>query len=115
MKVLFMQLALKNLKDRLCRELVVPLERDSWLSSCTQLSCVATWSRIYPACKMLRLKNLSSPETLLPKPLVPHSYLNIFLYLSAFCFPSTIQISCELPILLEVGSGDCEPSSELGS
>lgn len=79
-----MQLALKNLKGHLCRELGLPLERDSWLSSCTQLSCVATWSRIYPACKILHLKNLSSPEMLLPKPLVPHAYyLSIFPYLSA--------------------------------
>lgn len=76
-----------------------------------QLSCVATWSRIYPACKKLHLKNLSSPEMLPTKPLVPHSYyLSIFPYLSALCFPSTIQISYgELAVLLEVGSDDCEP------
>lgn len=45
------------------------------------------------------------------KPLVPHSYyLSIFPYLSALCFPSTIQISYgELAVLLEVGSDDCEP------
>lgn len=52
-----------------------------------------------------------------PKPLVPHSlYLSIFPYLSAPYFPSTIQISCgKRPVPLEVGSGDREPSSELGS
>lgn len=42
MQVLFVQLAVGNAEDLSCREVVLPLEGESWLSSCTAraLSCV---------------------------------------------------------------------------